>query len=106
TGVLPLVQEACGRGQRHFDDLVRGLLLRVAVLERVILEEVDVEAVLVLARECGLQVSVAGKHRCRAAALVGVDLVLRAEWRTKSRRTVRRAQLELIDSRNREILGY
>ena len=105
AGVDPLVLVARRRRHRGREDLIARHLVREAVLEREVGEEVDVEADLGLLGEGRPEVPIAERHRRRAAADERVDLVLRLESRAETGRAVRRAELELVHAGQGHVLG-
>ena len=106
TGVLPLRLIARGGRQRHLKDLVLGVLAGVAVLNREALEEVQVESDFLFGRERRLEVGVAERDLLRATGGDHQRFILGIVRRTQAGRPVRRAQLELVHTRNLEIFRH
>src|SRR5678815_220882 len=105
AGVLPLVGIADHRGQRHQEDLVLGVLLRVGVLHRVAAAtELEVYTTLELRGVGWLEELVAQRGLVEGATHWGQGLVLCREAGTETRGTVARPAAKLVDSLDLEIL--
>ena len=86
--VLPLRLVSGGSREGHLENLVLGDLVRVAVLERELLEEVQVEAILLLRGEGRLEVGIAQRDLLRTACRNLQEFVLRIVLRPQARGAV------------------
>ena len=103
--IHPGVLISRGRRRGNQQDLIAGDLVGIAVLEGVVLEEIEVEASFRFFGQGGLQIRVTKGHLGRAASRHREDFVLRIELRAQTGGAVRHAQLAFVNAGNVDVLA-